>query len=129
MAMGNVNLETVQYSSLNDIDDIEPISDADEAVLADVRDVLRKHQVTDRFGLCLLHRHFDLGVDEVIVESTDIGARVSTLVVEPKTSITGRAIETMWKFSKDGELAAITECRQKCHYASGHKSVHVKVGR
>src|SRR5687768_3557652 len=112
--MEKVTLETVQYSSLTDIDEVEPLSDRDHLVLTDLRDVLRKHGVTDRFGVCLLHRHFDLNEDEVLVESTDPSARVSTLTVARRNSIQGRSIETVWRFSKDHSIVAGTECRQTC---------------
>lgn len=126
--MEKVTLETVQYSSLTDVDEVEPLSDRDHLVLTDLRDVLRKHGVTDRFGVCLLHRHFDLNDDEVLVESTDPGARVSTLTVARRNSIQGRSIETVWRFSKDRSIVAGTECRQTCQYDNGHMQVHIKVG-
>src|SRR5881396_753883 len=104
--MEKLSLETVQYSSLTDIDEVEPLSDQDHLVLTDLRDVLRKHGVTNRFGVCLLHKHFDLNDDEVLMESTDHGARVSTLAVARRNSIHGRSIETMWKFSTNRPIVA-----------------------
>jgi hypothetical protein len=124
----NITVETVQYSSLTDIDEVEPLTDRDHSVLTELRDVLRKHAVTDRFGVCLLHRHFDLNDDEVLVESTDPDARVSTLTVARRNSIRGRSIETVWRFSKDRSIVAGTECRQTCEYDNGHLHVHIKVG-
>jgi hypothetical protein len=80
----------VQYSSLTDIDEVEPLSDRDHWVLTDLRDVLRKHGVTDQFGVWLLHRYFDLNREEVLGESTDPGRSCfhsyrSAINLRPKT--------------------------------------------
>src|ERR1044071_1748291 len=106
--MEKVVLETVQYSSLMDIDEVEPLGDRDHEVLTELREVLRKHGATDRFGVCLLHKHFDLNEDEVLMETSDAFARVSTLAVAPRNSRQGRSIETMWKFSTDLSIVAAT---------------------
>ncbi|MDT0449491.1 hypothetical protein RM609_10460 [Streptomyces sp. DSM 40473] len=39
--------------------------------------VLEKHGNLDRFGLCLLHDHFPVASDEVLVETHDADARRS----------------------------------------------------
>lgn len=127
--MEKITLEAVQYSCLSDIDEVQPLNDDDHEVLNEVRDILRKHGVTDRFGVCLLHRHFNLNDNEVVIESTDVLARVSTLAVTPRDTIRGRTIQTMWWFSQNGSTLAGTECRQMCQYDNGgHKNVHVPVG-
>ena len=77
-----VQLESIQWSSLPDVDRVEPVSDRDGAVLAELKAVLVRHGATDRFGVCLLHRHFDLADDECLMESTDVEQRISVLNVE-----------------------------------------------
>lgn len=124
--MEQVVLETVQWSALEDIEDVEPISNKDYQVLAELRAVLAKHNYFNRFGVCLLHRHFELAPDEILMENTDTSARVSTLHVQ-KNDVAGKSIETMWRFSSS--RTEVTVCEQKCHYQDGHRTVHVKVGR
>ena len=41
--MNTIVLETVQWSSLPDVDDLEPIGAQDHAVLAEIAKVLRRH--------------------------------------------------------------------------------------
>lgn len=79
--MSRLVVERVQWSTLNDVDVVEPLGEHDHAVLSELRDVLIRHGFTSRFGICLLHRHFDLADDEIAVEDTDVGSRVSTVVV------------------------------------------------
>lgn len=121
-------LETVQWSSLPAIDEVEAIGETDRKVLEEIREVLARHDQMDRFGVCLLHKHFDLTENEIAVEYTDIEKRTSTIIVEPKDASTGRVIQTNWRFRKDGSQN-VTVCELKCHYDSGHVQVHVKVGR
>jgi len=90
--MEKISLETVQYSSLMDIE-VELLGDRDHEVLTDRREVLRKHGATDPFGVYLLHKHFDLNENEVLMESTDAFARVTTVAVATRGSKPGRSIE------------------------------------
>lgn len=127
--METLVLETVQWASLPDIDDVEPLKETDAVVLREVGDLLRRHGVTARFGVCLLHRHFDLAPGEVLVEETDTEARVSTLRVQAKADSQGQgsSVETMWKFGKEPVCAVV--CVRRCVYNGGHTRPHVREGR
>lgn len=125
-AAGAVVLETVQWGTLTDVDDVEPVSDKDYEVLEEIRQVLAKHQRTSRFGICLLHKHFEVGEGEVAVEYTDTDTRVSTVRVEPRGP-EGNYLQTMWRFSE--EPYNVTVCVRRCNYNSGHKNEHMKEKR
>jgi hypothetical protein len=106
------------------IDDVRPISETDRRVLAEVAEVLRKHECLDRFGVFLAHKHFELAADEMLVEYTDEAAREQRIVVEKKSAEpAGKFIETSWEFRHDG-ITAITVCALRCYYNNGHKLVH-----
>jgi hypothetical protein len=75
IAMTQVVLEPMQWSTLNHIGDVEPIGDNDAACLEDIRLVLAKHGRLSRFGVTLLHSHFEMGDDEVLMETTDLDLR------------------------------------------------------
>ena len=119
--MENITLETVQWSKLKDIDNVDPISEKDHEVLSELRSVLMRHNYMDRFGVCLLHKHFDLEADEILMETTDTESRVSSIAVE-KAGDSTNTIETMWKFKPGG--TGITKCVLRCHYWLGHKQRH-----
>jgi hypothetical protein len=123
-----VILETVQWSSLADVDDVKPVDDQDYAVLEEIRQVLAKHGSTDRFGVCLLHRHFDVSPGEVSVEHTDTANRISTVRVEPHGP-EGRYLQTMWRFGPERESVPVIFCVRRCDNDGGHKNVHVKAER
>lgn len=58
--------------SLPDINDVDPLSPADHACIEEIREVLLRRGCLQRFGLMLLHRHFPLSDDEILVESIDV---------------------------------------------------------
>jgi hypothetical protein len=73
--MNTVVVESMQWSALQHIADVRPIDENDAACLEDIRQVLSKHQCLHRFGISLLHSHFDLHEDEVLLETTDVDKR------------------------------------------------------
>ena len=123
---GAVILETVQWSSLTDVDDVRPVDAQDYVVLEEIRQVLAKHGSMERFGICLLHRHFDVAPGEVAVEYTDTASRISTVRVE-QHGPEGDYLQTMWRFGPGPE--GVRACVRRCSYADGHKNEHVQEKR
>lgn len=126
--MSTIVLETVQWSSLTDIDRVEPVNDSDSAILAEIRTVLLRHGKSDRFGICLLHKHFDLDDDEIAVEYTDVENRISRVVVEARSTVNDRtSVQTVWRF-QDGAPTMGTRCIARCGKTGmTHSTVHQKV--
>ena len=62
-------LAVQQWNHLPDIQDTRPLDEDDRACLSDIRDVLSKHGRLDRFGVSLLHKHFEVADDETLVVS------------------------------------------------------------
>lgn len=73
--MSTLVLETMQWSQLDHIADVRPIDDRDAGCLEEIRLVLEKHNCLDRFGVTLLHSHFDVADDEMLLETTDLERR------------------------------------------------------
>jgi hypothetical protein len=113
------------YRDLADIDAVPALNDDDMACLSDIRDILRKHGKLDRFGVNLLHSHFPIAEDEVLVEACDDEARTLTMHVKPKDVLASPDLKaTAWRLS-DGE--AMLGCYSACVAAGGgHKRKHVE---
>lgn len=126
--MDRIHLETVDWALMNHIDDVEEISDNDYEVLKEIGDVIRKHGREEKFGVCLLHKHFDLEKGQRMFEETDFENKklVSRIVSEEEYSDKD-VIETAWRFS--GDIETVTVCEKVCHYFLGHKQRHQRVGR
>jgi hypothetical protein len=85
-------------NELPDIRDALPLGPGDEALMGDLHEVLKKHSALKRFGITLLHKHFDLAPDEVLVENAHRVDR--TLLVKPAkaSEFEGvKSIETSWR--------------------------------
>ena len=126
--MPEIVLQPMRWSKLPNIDDVEPLNDSDEFVLDEIRKVLGKHGALDRFGICLLHNHFEMKYGEYLLEDTDEDARTQTITVDSDTDPDRGAIQTMWKFAQDG-IENVTVCVLRCKYFLGHKQKHEKQGR
>lgn len=110
---------------LPDIDQIPPLSSADEQCLRDLKEVLHRHGKLERFGLTLLHQHFPMLEDEMLVETCDPKARVLTIQPIKSFQLKGqRVIETNWRMDTQDALVA---CSQSCVQTTdrGGNSVHV----
>ena len=90
--------------NLQNIDRIDPFSKADEDCLTEVNAVLLKHGAASRFGVSLLHSHFEMSADEVLLEETDVENRSQTLSVIKRSEIPPGAIYMDRRF--DGATAS-----------------------
>lgn len=119
----DVNSNATAWAAMPDVDSVEPRNAADEAIFKEVRDVLERHGAIHRFGLTLIHRHFELKPGEVIFESTDVESRRQ--IIEPRLAEevlkSGKVLETQWVFDQSGQTVY---CVGFCHYNNGHKRIH-----
>lgn len=116
-------LQPLQWIDLPNINEVSSISEADEACLQEIKTVLQKHKRLFKFGIALLHTHFAINDDEIMLETCDVEKR--TLVSKPvKKELLndGNSIETIWRFDVEGKNSA---CWNKCWKTSkGHTSQH-----
>lgn len=122
---------TAQWNHLSDIHDVRPLSDRDHACLDAVRDVLARFGCLDRFGLNLLHKHFEMGADEILVEEVDKQARrlvtrpvkMAAVAADLETSI---ATQWHWQRNKDGayEQICVSRCFPGNWQSPGHSNQH-----
>ena len=104
---------SISLPKLPNIDDTEPMNAEDQECIREVRDVLARHGRLQRFGLTLLHEHFDLASDECLLEFPNKQAR--TLLIKPvkKSEMVGRqSIETNWRLDS---LDPTVWCMRFCH--------------
>ncbi|WP_330337959.1 hypothetical protein [Streptomyces sp. NBC_00557] len=82
---------------LPSFEEAEGLGPQDAEFVKDLVAVLEKHGNLNRFGLCLLHDHFPLAADEVLVETNDPRARTLHAHVE-KADATRHAKASQWRF-------------------------------
>jgi hypothetical protein len=115
-----------QHRDLTDINDVEPFTpEKDQPLFDDLKAVLTKHNAMSRFGISLLHRHFDVVGGEMLVEFCDTEKRTLTIKPLPDDQLPGDTyIETSWRFDITGANQA---CTLKCVGSGGrhNDTVHV----
>lgn len=124
MSTATLEKTSVNWGALPDIDAVEPAGDGDAACLDEVSRVLRKHGKEGRFGVALLHKHFDLAEDEMLVEYSDPVNRVLTITPVKKAEA-GRTVETIWMFG-EGQGRSLLGYMQYCgtNVHGNHQSFH-----
>jgi hypothetical protein len=96
-----------------DINVIEPVSSHDEECIAELRAVLKRHGRLHRFGISLLHTHFDMTDDEILLETCDDERRTLTIRPVKKSELDDAdLIFTNWSLGQEDALQA---CSKKDH--------------
>ncbi|AKJ10980.1 hypothetical protein ACWGLF_09285 [Streptomyces puniciscabiei] len=103
-------------SPLPRFEEAEGLGPQDTEFVKDLVAVLAKYGNLDRFGLCLLHDHFPLSADEVLVETNDPEARTLHAHVE-KADGTRHAKASQWRFvphadHEPGREAGTDSCQE-----------------
>jgi hypothetical protein len=112
---------------LPDIDEVPPLSEADQPCLDEIRAVLVKHDALLRFGVALLHEHFEVADDEILVETIDVASRTLTSRPEKIADLGHyRSVETSWRLDDRTAMARCTSaCRPASFTEARHKQVHI----
>lgn len=121
---GGIMSATKVRGRLPHISEVRPFSDTDLPCFKEVRSVLEKHGMSGRFGLMLLHKHFDLGDDEVMIESCDVATRTLTSQPVKLSELEGvNTPATSWRLdTEDAVMRCIDVCMKdsKGNHVGGH---------
>ncbi|MER5520537.1 hypothetical protein [Streptomyces sp. NPDC002763] len=101
--MTDINVSAPR-ASLPRFQEAEPLGPQDAEFVRDLAAVLARHGNLNRFGLCLLHDHFPIAADEVLVETNDSRARTLHTHVE-KADGTQHIKASQWRFLPHAEGA------------------------
>ncbi len=85
--------------------------------------MLVKHKALHRFGMFLIHKHFEVADDEEMTECTEHADRRLTIVPKKKDQIDRSVtIPTNWIFTETEEVAAA--CCTCARNENGHMGFH-----
>jgi hypothetical protein len=99
---------------LTAIGQTEPRLDSEAGLFGEIRELLKRHGVEKKYGLALLHKHFDLAADEVLMEYTDIENRTLITRPAPRSAVSAvNAVETVWSLESGNTTTA---CVGFCYY-------------
>lgn len=106
-------LNPILHNELSDIQDVALITKEDTDCLTELKEIIQKYGMENKFGISLLHKHFDFKDNEMLVETINVQERVLTTTPvlvdeERKKSL----VQTVWCFSKDQSL--VKGCESFC---------------
>ena len=91
-------MQAFQWSKFPRINAVEHnLNDQDKECLREVAAVLKKHSREWRFGVSLLHSHFDVADDEVLLETNDPKDQSLWIRPVPKAQVADdQIVATAW---------------------------------
>lgn len=90
------------YKNLPYIDDVKEYSKEDEALFKEIKEVLKKYNVLDKFGITLLHTHFLVKKDEIMVEHYNPEDKTQLTKPHPKEDIEKLGLVPIsWRFTNN----------------------------
>jgi hypothetical protein len=81
-----------------------------DAALRRAGELLAQEGLTEVLSVEVLHQHFVVGPDEILLESTDEAARRQVITVVPRHLATEEAAAVRWRFTPTGEPVALGYC-------------------
>jgi len=67
--MHSLNIHAMQWQPVADISAVQSLQADDLACFRELRDVLLRYGALERFGISLIHRHFDIADDEELMST------------------------------------------------------------
>ncbi len=120
--MEQLTIQPMQWGKIADLQNVPSIAADDIQCMKELREVLAKHKKLDRFALHLIHKHFDISDDEILVEYNDVSTREQYFKVEKINSETMKyAIPTTWTLE---QMEPIARCVCAYRSNSGHLGRH-----
>lgn len=99
-----------------------PEAPQDTQCFQEISAVLERYGFQDRFGICLLHKHFAVFSEEVMVESCDEEARTLTIAPVLRDLIPDQSNlkQTSWRLSGGGPIPEVS-CETYCYKKTNGK--------
>jgi hypothetical protein len=119
-----VSIMPMQWTPIDKLYAVPPLSDDDMECMAELRKALLKHNAVDRFAIHLVHRHFDMKDDEILVEYSDIVARTQTIRVEKTQDTLADGTPTTWMLKDDVKPTTYCVCVPADNEQHGHEYVN-----
>jgi len=106
-------MNTQHQPALPSFDHAMPLNERDQPFIAELHSLLERHGNLDRFGICLLHDHFPVGENEILLESNNHHERTLALEVVQRDELPEVKF-TSWRIGGP-RAEALTACAEdKC---------------
>lgn len=103
------------WNDLAEVVDVMTLDSRDEECLRAIQGVVESFELTGKFGVALLHKHFDIGDDEVLLETHDAAAKTLTTRAVSSSEVDLPSIATtVWRFD-GGARYGCSYCNRDHH--------------
>lgn len=113
----NFNKMQTQAKNWNDLPNltsVHELTEKDDSCLNELQAVLKKYELTSKFGVALLHKHFTIEDDEVLLEKNNpIKKTLESRPIKISEAENGEYATTIWRFD-EGNRYGCSFC-QKNH--------------
>lgn len=100
MDLSKIFIAPADPGSLEDVGDVHN-DELDGVILEKIRKVLIDNNAENRFGIALLHRHFELASNEKVVEEFVPETRNLVITVKSDDELTAPITPSVVRFTKD----------------------------
>lgn len=105
-------MKTKNWNDLPTLTDVHELTQEDDSCLKEVQTVIEKYGLTSKFGVALLHKHFTIEDDEVLLERNDPKEKVLTSSPMKISELQkGDFATTIWRFD-DGHRYGCSYCNK-----------------
>lgn len=94
--------------------DAKPLGPEDNPFISELYALLERYGNTDRFGVVLLHDHFSVKEDEILLETNDPQARTLHLEVVKREDLS-KGKFTSWRLRGAGKVVGLSFCGRACY--------------
>ncbi len=94
-----MNTQTKNWNDLPGLMETHILTNHDEKCLEEIKSVLERYDLTNKFGVSLLHKHFEIAEDEVLLEKND--PITKELILRPVKITNNMDLDyavTQWRF-------------------------------
>lgn len=110
-----MKLQTKNWNDLSKFEDVHKITTTDDLCLKEIQQVVEKYGLSSKFGVALLHKHFDIGEDEILLEKNDpITRSLITQPVKASEAQNESFATTIWRFD-GGNRYGCSFCKKDHH--------------
>jgi|GEM_PF-6015100 len=102
------------WNDLSNLTDVHELTKDDDQCLLELQSIIEKQGLTSKFGVALLHKHFEIEEDEVLLESNNpVQRTLTSQPIKVNEAEKGEYATTIWRFD-EGNRYGCSYC-QKNH--------------
>jgi hypothetical protein len=108
MTRHNYDIENAAYGELPHVNDVEVNEDVLMPAIYQIGELLFDFGLEEDFEVTLLHHHFNIQLDEIVVEFVDEASGQLRTICARQSDFIGRATPQSWRLMGDGQIVPMS---------------------